>query len=387
MSFRFHVIGLPHTQTTKEYVACAYTQKVIKFCAMMKSLGHEVFLYSGYQNTAECSEHVKTVTKKQYDTWFGDHDHLKSLPTIQWDANAEYWAAMNSKVIEQMKKRIQQKDFICIIGGTAQKAISDAFPSHMSVEYGIGYYGVYAPFKVYESYAHMHYVQGTQRDDNGHYFDAVIPNYFDPADFPFRSKKDDYFLFVGRMIKRKGADIAAEIVKQVGGKLVMVGQGVTHSEPGKIVADEITIEGDHVIHLGHADAKKRGELMSRAKAVFLMSGYLEPFGGTSIEPMFCGTPVITTDWGAFPENIIQGKVGFRARTLGEGVWAAQNLDALLPPKDIRTYAIDNFSMDRVKYLYQAYFEQLYLLWDTAGWYSNWHEGISKYHRYEKIYPH
>jgi glycosyltransferase involved in cell wall biosynthesis len=256
----------------------------------------------------------------------------------------------------------------------------------MSVEYGIGYYGVYAPFRVYESYAHMHYVQGTLKDDNGRYFDAVIPNYFEPEDFPFKSKKDDFYLFVGRMVKRKGADIAAEIVKQVGGKLVMVGQGVKENANGRIVADEITIEGDHVLHLGHADAKMRGDLMSRAKAVFLMSGYLEPFGGTSIEPMFCGTPVITTDWGAFPENIIHGKVGYRARTIGEGVWAVKNLDKLVSAKEIRKYAIDNFSTKRVKDLYQAYFEQLYTLWDDNGWYSLWDKGVGKYKRYNKYYP-
>jgi glycosyltransferase involved in cell wall biosynthesis len=126
--------------------------------------------------------------------------------------------------------------------------------------------------------------------------------------------------------------------------------------------------------------------MSRAKAVFLCTYYLEPFGGTSIEAMFCGTPVITTDWGAFPENVIHGKVGYRARTLGEAVWAAQNLDKLQSPAKIRKYAVDNFSLERVKYLYQSYFEQLYTLWDENGWYSKWNKGVSKYKRYDKYYP-
>jgi len=127
--------------------------------------------------------------------------------------------------------------------------------------------------------------------------------------------------------------------------------------------------------------------MSRAKAVFVCSYYLEPFGGTSIEPLFCGTPVITTDWGAFPENIPHGLAGYRARTLGEAMWAAKNVNKL-DPKKIRKYAMDNFSLDRIKYLYQAYFEQLYTLWDETnnGWYNSWHTGVSKYKRYTKYYP-
>ncbi len=386
MKFRFHVISLPHTQTTAEYTACAYTQKVIKFCRMMKSLGHEVYLYASEENEAPCDELITIVSKKEQRQWFGEYDFKQQFFNIDWNETLPHWVIPNARAVEEIKKRAKQRDFVCIIGGVCQKQISDGVPELMSVEYGIGYYGVYAPYRVYESYAQMHYVHGQKQDDNGRSFDAVIPNYFDPADFPFKAKKEDFYLFVGRMIKRKGPDMASEVVKQIGGKLVLVGQGVEKIEGDKIIAKEITLQGKHLLHLGHADTKMRGDLMSRAKAVFVMSYYLEPFGGTSIEPLFCGTPVISSDWGAFPENIISGQVGYRARTLGEAIWAAKNLDKLQSPKTIRKYAIDNFSLDRVKYLYQAYFEQLHTLWDENGWYSKWHNGISKYNRYSRYVP-
>ncbi len=386
MKFRFHVIGLPHTQTTSEYVACAYTQKVIKFCRMMKSLGHDVFLYASEDNEAPCDELITIVSKKEQRKWFGDYDFKQEIFRINWNETLPHWTIPNKRAIREIKKRAKPRDFICVIAGVCQKQISDGLPDLMSVEYGIGYYGVYAPYRVYESYAQMHYVQGQLNDDNGRAFDAVIPNYFDPAEFPLREKKDDYFLFIGRMIRRKGPDMAAEVTRRIGAKLVLVGQGVNKIEGNRIISDSVTLEGDHLKHLGHADVKMRGELMSRAKAVFVCSYYLEPFGGTSIEPLFCGTPVITTDWGAFPENIIHGEVGYRARTLGEAVWAAKNLDKLKSPRAIRKYAVDNFSLERVSQLYQAYFEQLYTLWDENGWYSNWHRGVSKYQRYNKYYP-
>ncbi len=384
MKFRFHVIALPHTQTTAEYTSCAYTQKVTKFCTMMKSLGHEVFLYASEENEAPCDELIQIVSKKEQRKWFGEYD-FSQLPRIKWDEKLPYWTVTNKRAVSAIKKRAKERDFVCIIGGLCQKQISDGLPKLMSVEYGIGYYGVYAPFRVYESYAQMHFVHGQLNDDNGRFFDAVIPNYFEPKDFPYRAKKDDFYLYIGRMIKRKGPEMAVETVNRVGGKLVLVGQGIKSANGKKLAADEFTMEGDNLLYLGNADVKKRGELMSRAKAVFVCSYYIEPFGGTSIEPLFCGTPVITTDWGAFPENIPHGVVGYRARTLGEAVWAAENVDKL-KPANIRKYAIDNFSMHRVKYLYQAYFEQLYTIWDENGWYSNWSRGVSEYKRYTRAYP-
>ncbi len=386
MKFRFHVVNLPHTQTTKDYTACAYTMKVLKFCKMMKSLGHEVFLYASEENEAPCDELITIVSKKEQSKWFGDYDHKTNMFNIEWNETLPHWTIPNMRAIKEIKKRAQQRDFICIIGGVCQKQISDGLPELMSVEYGIGYEGVYSNFRVYESYAHMHYVQGIMHDDNGRFFDTVIPNYFDPDEFTFREKKDDFYLFIGRLIPRKGPEMAVEVTRKIGAKLILAGQGVKKIEGNKIYGEEgMIIEGNHIKHMGHADVAQRSELMGRAKAVFVCTYYLEPFGGVSIEPMFCGTPVITTDWGAFPENVVHGSVGYRARTMGEAVWAAQNLDKLKSPTKIREYAMKNFSMERVKYLYQAYFEQLNEIWDNDGWYSDWNKGVSKYNRYTR-YP-
>jgi hypothetical protein len=75
----------------------------------------------------------------------------------------------------------------------SQKPIADAFPANMTVEFGVGYTGVFSKYRVFESYAHMHYVYGLLKDDSGHFFDAVIPNYFEPERFPFKEEKEDYF--------------------------------------------------------------------------------------------------------------------------------------------------------------------------------------------------
>ncbi len=383
--FRFHVVSLPHSQTTSEFSACAYTMKVVKFCNMMKDLGHEVFLYASEDNEARCTELITVVSKKDQLKWFGQHDYQEELFSPTYDKDLVYWQEMNKRTIKEINKRKKDKDFICVIAGFCQEQIATEIPELFTVEFGIGYEGVFSKYKVFESYGHMQYVYGTQHSDNGNFYDTVIPNYWDPSEFPLVEKKDDYYLFVGRLIPRKGPTIAADLVNAVNGKLVLVGQGVEKIEGDTIYGKDVVLKGKNLLHLGYADPKKRGELMSRAKAVFLCSTYLEPFGGTSIEPLFCGTPVITTDWGGFPENIINGKVGYRIRTFGEGLWAIQNLDKLLPPKKLREYAVKNFSMKRVAVMYQAYFEQLDDLW-RDGWYSKNSNGQSKYHRYDRYIP-
>lgn len=376
---RFHVISLPHTQTTLEYEACAYTSKARKFCNMMKSLGHEVFLYASEDNEAHVDELITVAPKADQQKWFGNNNFRQNFFNITWSPDDEHWQETNKRAIKEINKRIRKKDFICVIAGLCQKQIADAFPEHMTVEYGIGYEGVFSRYKVFESYSHMHYVQGRLGDDNGHFYDVVIPNYFEPENFPFEAEKEDYFLFLGRFIERKGPEIAAEVTRRLGKRLVMAGQGVREIKGNTIVGDTFSISGDHILHVGHADVRQRAALLRNAKATFMATTYLEPFGGVSIESLLCGTPVIATDFGAFAENIRHGVHGYRFRTIGEATWAADNVEKL-DNKKIHQYAVDNFGVDRVRYLYQAYFEQLLTLWGD-GFYSKWNTGVDVYDRY------
>lgn len=383
--YTFHVVNLPHTQTTKEYLSCAYTQKVLNFCKMMKGLGHKVYLYASEDNEAPCDELITLLTKEEQKQLFGENDFKKNFYNIEWKGNEPYWIISNNRAIEEIAKRSSKKDFVCLIGGYCQKPIADMLTDMMCVEFGVGYPGVFSKYKVFESYSFMHEVYGIQRIANGQNYDAVIPNYFDPLDFPsYDGPKEDYYLFIGRMVSRKGPHIAAEATGKAGVKLIMAGQGVVEiKDDGTIVSKELEIKADHVKHVGSVGVEERAKLMSRAKAVLVPTQYLEPFGGVAVEAMMAGTPVITTDYGAFTETVQHGVTGYRTRTLGEIVWAIKNVDKL-DPKLIREYAIKNYSIDRVKELYQAYFERLYTLWED-GWYSELDSGVSKYNSYGKYY--
>lgn len=350
---RFHVTALPHTQTTKDFVSCAYTAKVINFCRMMMDRGHEVFLYSGDENEAPCTEHIACVREIDRVMHVGDQ-HFTSA---SFDYNLPFWRNANATMAAEIAKRKQPKDFICVIGGLAQKFIADIHPDLMTVEFGVGYGGTFSKYRVFESYAWMHTVYGAQcggnpHDANGNWWDVVIPGYLDPEAFPFSEKKDDYFLFVGRLVDRKGYRIAADVCFDLGVRLVVAGQGIPP------VGTE---------YVGVVGPEERGRLMSRARALFVPTMYLEPFGNVNVEAQACGTPVITTDWGAFPETVADGVTGFRCRTFGEFKRAAIECSKL-DPAVIRDRAVGLYSLNVIGEKYETYFARLLHLWGD-GWYE------------------
>lgn len=350
---RFHVVSLPHTQTTEAYSACAFTEKVRKFCIMMKMKGHEVFLYSGSVNDAPCDEHIPCLFEdERSESLAGKHYTAGSF-----DYSLPHWVKFNRRAAKAIKKRAQEKDFVCLIGGLAHKPIADELPGMMVVEFGIGYGGTFAKYRVWESYAWMHLKYGTEHPNNpqgvdGIWFDAVIPGYFEVENFDFRADKDDYLLFVGRLTDRKGFQIAADVCKKIGKRLILAGQGTPPSY------------GEYVGVIGPAE---RNKLMAGAQALFVPTIYIEPFGNVAVEAQACGTPVICTDWGAMTETVEQGKTGFRCRTFGEFVKATDDVKQL-DPFYIRKRAIDTYSLPVIAEKYDAHFHRLKTLWGD-GWYA------------------
>lgn len=364
-----HLIGLPHTQTVVEAMTvCAFTQKIVKFGEMMSSLGYGIVVYSGEHNDTECVEHVPVFTDRQQREWYGDHDP-NLLPTIAtWNSTDRPWREMNAAVIGELGKRLEPHDLILLIGGYAQKPIADAFPHHLAVEWAAGYEGWFSDFVCFESYAWRHHCYGRRGFNDGRWYDTVIPNYFRPQDFEVAEKKEDWLLFVGRVTRRKGPHIAADVAKAAGRKLLIAGSGVT-MDGGRIVADggQLVIEDDHVEYVGVVGVQERNELMGKAHALLAPTTYIEPFGAVAVEAQLCGTPALTTDWGAFPETVQEGLTGFRFRTLGEAVEAVEQAGDL-DPETIRWRALKRYGLEAVGPMYHRWFKQLDTLWGD-GWYE------------------
>ncbi len=365
----------------KGWETCAYTAKVVKFCRMMTGGPRKVILYSGEENDTPCDEHVQLISEEERSGWFGPHDENDlDRGGFSWATTDPWWLAMNVGASFEILKRQEPQDHLLLIAGHAQKPIADALNNMMALEWGVGYEGIFSPFCAFESSSWMHWVYGKKAGDsqaatgnvggwdNGRYYDEVIPNFFDVAEFPdtVRRTSDGYLLFVGRLIERKGVHIAAMISERTGIPLKVAGPGAIEWGDGFVTYGEGRAEAPGLEYVGVVGIEDRAELMHKAAVTLVPTTYIEPFGGVAVEAMMAGCPVVASDWGAFRETVRPSLSGYRFRTLAEGATAVEKA-LTLNRWNVRDWAHSNYSLESVRPMFNTWFDRLDGLWNGPGW--------------------
>lgn len=369
MSYRFHILGVPHAISTPEYSVCPFTQKIVKLCKMLKARGHTVFHYGHEDSRVDCDENIAVTKRIDLEESYGDHDWRKNGPPV-YRLDDHVYRTFYAKSIAAIEQRKKPGDFLlCPFGGN-HGPVAEAHPDMIICEPGIGYSdGGFAQFRVFESYSIMHAYSGRPKIrsmSNEMWYDVVIPNYYDLEDFEFSATKDDYFLCLGRIGPGKGTHIALQIVEEIGGRLIIAGPGEQSLRGNETRSNRPVSEYAEFVGVVGPDERKR--LMSGAKATLTPSTFVEPFCGVHIESMLSGTPVISSDWGAFTEYNIHGVTGFRCRTFEHFTWAARNIHTI-DPHACRDWAERNFSLDRVADMYEEYFFSVHNVFSGKGWYQ------------------
>lgn len=389
--YRFHLLSLAHLPQSKTYMSCAFTQKNRKLAKMLTDLGHTVFFYgSEGSDVLDYAGHgkgqlifVQTHTLDDIRKDYGDGDNRFEIgynwttQDFRHDFNADKKPSTQKfahTAIEAINKLKKDDDFLLCTQGNYHKPIADEVKLFLTCESGIGYRGSCSSmWRSFESPYIQNFTYGSEHplaSINGSYYDRVIPNYFDINDVTYKKDKGDYYLFIGRIIKRKGILTAYETCKAIGKKLIIAGQGAYIDKRGYLVDNdprefEIPPDSDWE-YIGYADVEKRKELMANAIATFTPTEYLECFAGTHVESMLSGTPPITTNFGVFPYTIpdhLNGKVGFRCDTLQDFVEAtkmAQSVNHAF----VRQYS-ERFLMGNVVKEYQKWFSDLYAVYESS----------------------
>ena len=97
-------------------------------------------------------------------------------------------------------------------------------------------------------------------------------------------------------------------------------------------------------------------MLGRARAMIFPIRWPEPFGLVMVEAMACGTPVVTTNWGAAPELVADGLTGFR-RDGDDDLVECVGLARTLAPADCRARVEELFSAEAMVRGYEAVYQR------------------------------
>ena len=360
-----HALGLPHTITNKDYVACAFTQKVRKFCTMFKDdSNYRVIHYGHDKSETDAAEQVNVTNDDVLAKAYGGYDWKKNQFKHARGDHAHI--VFNTNASREILARKSRGDIVLAFWGGVQEGTEAANKDNdlIVVEPGIGSGWAFAQFRCYESYPLKGAYVGTDGVAicNPQWYWRVVPNYFDTSEFESNSLREDFALYIGRIGHNKGLDLAIDACKRMGIKLKVCGQG-SSKDVG------FAQWPDHVEFLGYADIELRKELMSKAKFGFLLSIYWEPFGGTAVEMMMSGCVPIVTDVGAMTEYIVDGVNGFRCNTMGDMLRAIRLVDTIDREKMIK-FTKDNFSLEGVKPKFERAFQDFSDVYNGMGWYED-----------------
>lgn len=352
---RLHLIGIFHTQATQEYSHCAFTGKAMRFPKMMQQQGYDVIEYSNEGSEANATEHVPILSKQEFAQYFGER---KKTDFHGDDAvvGSPGHKLFEERLITALSQRLRPGDIICHPFGHAHQILTEKFNQYPHVETGIGYPTLMPnSFKIFESYAWMHHHQGRE-NRQGRNYEWVVPNYFDLSEWEPCLETGDYLAFLGRICSAKGMDTIFEIAKYSPWPIVLHGQG-----------DPAPWSHPNIHYKGPISGKERSHFLRHARAALMPSNFTEPFAGSGVEAMLCGTPLIAVDYGAFTETIIDGVTGFRCHTLQDWLDAISNVD-VLDRTQLAAITRSRYSLETCGKQYDRIFKDISNL-SKRGWYE------------------
>lgn len=178
-----------------------------------------------------------------------------------------------------------------------------------------------------------------------------------PVDlYPFHSKPQGYFAFMGRMSPEKSPEVAIRIAQQLGMPLRMaakvdpIDRAYFETEIAPLLADPL------IQFIGEISDREKEEFLGNASAV-LCPHRPESFGLVLIEALACGTPVVTYRHGSYPELIGHEATGFLCRDEQEMVQAARRVGEI-DRRRCRQAFEERFTAERMAKEYLQLYERM-----------------------------
>lgn len=370
----FHIFGLPYAISNLKFSACPFTQNSLALCDMLMSHNHDVIYYGSETSNPNCTEFVEVLRLDEIKESYGDN-FLNSNELFNTDIDTYAAQMFNVRCVHELKKRANTDDFVCVMWGIGHQKICNELtdlPIHI-VEPAFGYETCFSRFRVFpsNSWRSFHYglfhaewekMEDEDKLDESKYttiaspywfpkhWDTVIPHHINTDQFTYEVDKEDFLLHISRVVPNKGIEMSVRVAQHLNKKLVIAGQGNFEKTMGFKPPSNVEL-------VGKVDLKEREKLMSKALAVMGWSLYPEPFGKFVLEAGASGTPVITSDIGAFHENVKHGYSGYSVSSFQQAINAVNNIDKI-KPENCRKWVEDNYNFDLIAKMYNAYFTRL-----------------------------
>ena len=183
----------------------------------------------------------------------------------------------------------------------------------------------------------------------------VVPNGVEVESFTAATgPAGDGLLFIGRMERAKGPDLAVQVARRTGRPLTLAGPIVE----GAFFDESVRpLLGGGVEYVGVVDHRGKDGLFGRSACCVLPFRGDEPFGLVMVESMACGTPVVALANGAVPEVVDEGVTGYMTADEAELpslVARAVRLDRAA----VRARAAERFGLDAVARRYRSLYERV-----------------------------
>lgn len=189
---------------------------------------------------------------------------------------------------------------------------------------------------------------------------TVIHNGIDEIAFTFNEKPTDYFLWLGRIAKKKGVKDAVLAARESGNKLIIAGviDKQMHQEFFDNEIKPLLTDNTRTI-IRPISFQEKLALYQNARALLVPIHWEEPFALTMVEAMACGTPVIAYARAATPEIVEDGRTGFLVRE-GEidGLVAGMSKIDAIRRQDCRKLVVDKFTRSKMAFRYKRLYRQL-----------------------------
>lgn len=350
---RIHVVGVARNPSTPNIAVDPYARASYWLTTLLYRRGIEVHYYGHKASTIESTQRYNIVDNDYHKKYF-----VTDFKNSQWNVSHEAQEIFSQNAYNALIDNIQKGDIVACMWGE-QIPLLKQLPGVKVVDTHIGHLSFTgADYNVFTSTANQHFIYGKYSLDNCRWNDTVIPPICDSIEeFEYSEEKSDYILYLARLIEQKGIHIFLDIAKTYPNKkFIIAGQGdiatVTNGLPS------------NVTYVGYAGLEKRKQLLSKAQAVISATYYMEPFGLTTIEANLSGTPVITTPWGGYVDNVIDGVTGFKCSSFGEFKEAVNNLH-LIDPKKCREFG-EKFTAEVLIDRYIKYFNKI----NKNNWYAD-----------------